>query len=227
MPGTERSKQYFDTQAGDFEAAYKDGRQIKDPVRRFLYRYFIRTDRRNIRLEAIIELAESRLGTLQGKRILDLGCGPGLYTLEYARRGASVTGVDFSPAMLDLARRNAETAKLGSLIEYRQADLASYEAAETYDLIIMSGLTEYLPKQGIPGLLTRLRGNMGGPMIVTFARQWTLFSLLRVLWLGSKGLRLALFSDREIDALLAGGFRRQGMRTIAGYRVVMFDRQPD
>ena len=35
-----------------------------------------------------------------GCRILDITCGPGLYAVELARRGARITGIDFSPASI-------------------------------------------------------------------------------------------------------------------------------
>lgn len=53
------------------------------------------------RLRAI-ELAE--LGDVSGKTLLHLQCHFGLDTLAWARRGALVTGVDFSPRAIDLAR---------------------------------------------------------------------------------------------------------------------------
>ena len=39
---------------------------------------------------------------------LDLGCGTGKMTLELARRGYDMTGIDYSPEMLDIAREAAE-----------------------------------------------------------------------------------------------------------------------
>ena len=42
--------------------------------------------------------------TLSGKRVLDLGCGPGLYARRMADRGAIVTGVDFSERSIAHAR---------------------------------------------------------------------------------------------------------------------------
>ena len=36
--------------------------------------------------------------------VLDLGCGTGKMTLELARRGYDMTGVDYSPEMLDVGR---------------------------------------------------------------------------------------------------------------------------
>jgi 2-polyprenyl-3-methyl-5-hydroxy-6-metoxy-1,4-benzoquinol methylase len=45
-----------------------------------------------------------------GSRVLDLGCGPGLYTLRLAVTGAGVTGVDFSASSIAYARRRPKPA---------------------------------------------------------------------------------------------------------------------
>lgn len=45
------------------------------------------------------------LGPVRGLRLLDAGCGPGLYVAELLRAGALVTGFDASPLMVDLARQ--------------------------------------------------------------------------------------------------------------------------
>lgn len=60
-------------------------------------------------------------GNISGKRLLDMGCGEGAETLEWARLGAEVVGVDNSPKQLEAAQRNAE--KLGISCEWVQADL--------------------------------------------------------------------------------------------------------
>ena len=60
--------------------------------------------------------------------ILDLGCGPGLYTSQLAKLGHECTGVDFSPASIDYAREYARKAHLRcsyELQDIRNADLGS------------------------------------------------------------------------------------------------------
>jgi SAM-dependent methyltransferase len=61
----------------------------------------------------------------QPARILDLGCGPGLYTSRLAALGHSCVGIDFSPAAIEYARQQIEEAGLDCryhLEDVRQAE---------------------------------------------------------------------------------------------------------
>ena len=59
----------------------------------------------------------SLVPAVEGCRVLDLGCGPGVYAVELTKRGAHVTGLDVSPAMLRQARK-----RLGQTCPLVQAD---------------------------------------------------------------------------------------------------------
>ncbi len=76
-------------------------------------------------------------GQLAGKkaRILDLGCGPGLYTHRLAKAGHDCVGVDFSPASIDYAKRRA--AADGMAIEYALEDVRTYQPCGRFDLVMM------------------------------------------------------------------------------------------
>lgn len=67
--------------------------------------------------------------------ILDLGCGPGLYTEQLAERGHSVTGVDISTNSIQYAQESAQ--KKGLNIIYRNQDYLDLDERETFDLILM------------------------------------------------------------------------------------------
>lgn len=75
--------------------------------------------RRAASIDAMVGWIDARLG-LAGKTVTDLGCGPGLYTARMARRGARVTGVDFSESSIRHARAAADAD--GLAIDYRIAD---------------------------------------------------------------------------------------------------------
>ncbi|MBG0647207.1 class I SAM-dependent methyltransferase [Enterobacter hormaechei] len=71
-----------------------------------------------------------------GACILDLGCGPGLYTRQLAKRGFRCTGVDFSPASIAWARQQAQADGLD--ITYHQHDVRGYEPDRQFDFIMMT-----------------------------------------------------------------------------------------
>ncbi len=68
--------------------------------------------------------------------ILDLGCGPGLYTELLAKKGHKITGVDFSKNSIEFARKRAEKNK--HEIEYINANYLELELEENrFDLVMM------------------------------------------------------------------------------------------
>jgi SAM-dependent methyltransferase len=79
-----------------------------DPVSRGHAERYAEHEWSNLNTGLIDEL-ERRVGGLQGKRVLDLGAGPGQYAVEFARRGARVTWHDISRNYLAVARSRAES----------------------------------------------------------------------------------------------------------------------
>ena len=66
--------------------------------------------------------------------VLDLGCGTGKMTLELARRGYDMTGIDISPDMLDIARAAAE--KEGHDVLWLCQDMREFELYGTVDAVV-------------------------------------------------------------------------------------------
>jgi SAM-dependent methyltransferase len=65
-----------------------------------------------------------------GAAVLDLGCGPGRHSLELARRGFAVTGVDRTAAYLNEARRRAAEQDLA--VEFVQADMRQFSRPDAF-----------------------------------------------------------------------------------------------
>jgi ubiquinone/menaquinone biosynthesis C-methylase UbiE len=75
---------------------------------------------------------------------LDIGCGTGFLSFEFAARGHRVTGVDFSAAMIEKAR--AKAAACGAAIRFEEADAEALPfAAARFDLAASRHLLWTLP----------------------------------------------------------------------------------
>jgi ubiquinone/menaquinone biosynthesis C-methylase UbiE len=82
-----------------------------------------------------------------GKRVLEVGCGIGTDTVNFARAGARVTAIDLSDRSLDIARKRAAIYGLSG-ITFVQADaehLAATVAVEPYDLVYSFGVIHHTP----------------------------------------------------------------------------------
>jgi 2-polyprenyl-3-methyl-5-hydroxy-6-metoxy-1,4-benzoquinol methylase len=83
-----------------------------------------------------------------GKRVLDIGCGIGTDTINFARAGAQVTAVDLSDKSIDLARKRAAVFGSEDEIQFRLGNveqLSSFVPVEPYDLIYSFGVIHHTP----------------------------------------------------------------------------------
>jgi cyclopropane fatty-acyl-phospholipid synthase-like methyltransferase len=83
---------------------------------------------------AEVEFLVAHLRLEPGARVLDVGCGTGRHSIELARRGYAVTGVDISRGMLDEAARAAEAAEVS--VELIETDATQFAATSLYDAAI-------------------------------------------------------------------------------------------
>jgi 2-polyprenyl-3-methyl-5-hydroxy-6-metoxy-1,4-benzoquinol methylase len=88
--------------------------------------------------DALHAIEAAELGDISGKRVLHLQCHIGRDTLCLARRGAVVTGLDFSSAALDVARRLAEDTGLSADFVLGTVDQAPHLTPGPFDLVFTS-----------------------------------------------------------------------------------------
>jgi len=88
----------------------------------------------------------------RGKKVLEIGCGIGTDTINFARRGAQVTTVDLSEKSLELARTRASVFGLQDEIRFCPGDaeeLSRFVPVEPYDLIYSFGVIHHTPHPDI------------------------------------------------------------------------------
>jgi SAM-dependent methyltransferase len=97
-------------------------------------------------------------------RILDLGCGPGLYAAPFTKLGHTYTGIDFSPACIEYALANAPA---GS--GYQLADTRSAAFGSGYGLVLfIFGALNIIPVQDARAILQKAYAALepGGKLVL-------------------------------------------------------------
>jgi ubiquinone/menaquinone biosynthesis C-methylase UbiE len=96
-------------------------------------------------------LGEEIFRGLEGiRRGLDVGCGPGQFTILVAERtlAAEVWGVDLAPTMIELARRHAAESPAAGRLHFEVADVARLPFPDDhFDAVLSSGSIKHWPDQ--------------------------------------------------------------------------------
>jgi SAM-dependent methyltransferase len=79
-------------------------------------------------------------------RVLDLGCGPGLYASRLARLGHTCKGIDFSPASIAYARAEAEREGLDCTYVHQDIRIADYGTGFDLVMFIFGELNAFRPE---------------------------------------------------------------------------------
>ena len=86
-------------------------------------------------IEESVNWMVHKLKLNSSSRIIDFGCGPGLYTTKFAEMGIKVSGIDFSQNSINYAKKTATEKKLE--INYFTQNYLEFQTKEKFDLIIM------------------------------------------------------------------------------------------
>jgi len=133
---TKKTSTFFDLYARDFDDIYNTKKSF---LNRFVNKYFrksmiIRYDKTIKECDPIIE-----------KRVVDIGCGPGHYSLALANKGAEfVLGLDFSKEMIELANQKAEKQGIKNICKFIVADFMEYDFEMMFDYSIIMGFMDYI-----------------------------------------------------------------------------------
>jgi len=82
-----------------------------------------------------VEWIASEFNIGRDTKIADFGCGPGLYAARLAKRGANVTGIDFSKRSIEYAKEVAAREQLK--INYVNQNYLEFETEDLFDLVLM------------------------------------------------------------------------------------------
>jgi 2-polyprenyl-6-hydroxyphenyl methylase / 3-demethylubiquinone-9 3-methyltransferase len=95
-----------------------------------------------LRLDYIL----NKTGDLQGKQVLDVGCGGGILSESLAKAGANVTAIDMAEQSLNIAQIHAQQNQL--TIDYRLESVEQHlqHTSQRYDIITCMEMLEHVPE---------------------------------------------------------------------------------
>ncbi|HRQ67162.1 MAG TPA: methyltransferase domain-containing protein [Candidatus Syntrophosphaera sp.] len=126
---------YFDSYANEFDSIYGSWKGLPHRLVNRYLRGSVR-ERFKLTLEAC--------SPVEGKTVLDVGCGPGHYSVGLAMLGAKeVTGIDFAPGMVELARAKAAEKHLQEVCKFEVRDFFSVTGS-SYNYLILMGFMDYI-----------------------------------------------------------------------------------
>jgi ubiquinone/menaquinone biosynthesis C-methylase UbiE len=198
-------RQRFERDAQSFDAIYR--------LERSPFWRWVNTTLRKAVFERYAITFE-QAGNVTGKEVLDVGCGSGVYSVDFARRGARrVVGVDFSDNMLRLARQEAEQHRVADRCEFIRADFLEVELEDKFDISIAMGVFDYVPDQ--VSFLRKMAALTVGKVIVAFPSHSLLREparRLRYKLVGKGDIFLYSQDDVELIAAEAGLQNRKIIR---------------
>jgi len=174
-----------------------------------------------LEMDAILALAEIK----PGERVVDIGCGTGIYTVEVAQRGAHVIGVDPSMEMITIAQEKLRQAGLTGQFVCGSAEALPFRSGK-FDLAlaVTSLCFVHSPDRAIEEMRRVLRP--GGRLVLGELNRFSLWAFLRRL----KGFfretiysQAHFWSRQELGRLLrAKGFHLDTVHTLLYFPPIPF-----
>ncbi len=187
-----RQSEFWDSELTAFDAIYT---HKKSKVQVWLDRIF-RKDMFE-RFEFTMDNSEP----IKGKTFLDVGCGSGQYSIEFARRGAGhVVGLDISNNMVHASQEYAKRNSVDVECNFMQSDLLEYKTDAKFDITIGIGLFDYI-KEPLP-VVKKMRELTAGKVILSFPRLFTWRAPVRKARLAIKKCNVYFYTKNGIRRLM-------------------------
>ena len=141
-----------------------------------LLQIYLRKYRTNYYRAKFNETAKLLPKNVEGKKVLDIGCCAGFFSIYCAKKGAKVLGIDISKNAVEAAKLNAKKNNLTKNTEFILGDFMELDLPEEhYDIIICKDIIEHIPDDiGFVKKISKLLKHGGTTIIST--QNWQCFN---------------------------------------------------
>ena len=185
---------------------------IYDKNKSFIWRILDFIFRRSIQRR--YELTLDECFDIKNKKILDIGCGPGKYSVTLAKmQPQKVVGIDFSEDMLAKAKQLAIDNKVQEICRFVNADFSRYVVQEKFDVCLAIGFFDYIKNP--LATLEKTKSICQGKVIISFPAKWRLRNIVRIIRLKFLRCPVYFYTIKQIeDLLVKSGFKNFKIKTV-------------
>ena len=149
-------------------------------------------------------------GSLAGKRVLDLGCGAGAFSIWFGQQNAQVIGIDRDADKVGAARLYAQRAGIAKRASFICADVCALDLAKSFDFIFAKDIVEHVDDQRFMQVIAKWMRPQARLLLSTH-NSWSLQYLLAATaskflgkgpYLGTDPSHLRMYSPKSLQALL-------------------------
>lgn len=192
----EGARTYFDHVPRQWDAIYSHENRVMYAFNRLLRKGIFQRH----------ELTFRKCGEITGATVLDLGCGTGRYSVEFAKRGAArVTGIDFAPSMVAFSQRMASEMGVADRCEFICGDVLTLSLRQTFDIVAALGLFDYLSEP--VSVVERISSLTSRVFVASFPSHgflWGLQRRIRYNWM--RGCSIYHYTRDQLEKLLSPHF---------------------
>ena len=184
-------KTFFSAYAEDFDSIYGDGKKrnffnkVADKLfRKSMYERYKRT---------INFILQNKAGS-----VLDVGCGSGRYSIDLAENGVSVTGVDLSKNMLDIAKKNSQKFDFNN--KYLLGSYLDVDIENKHEIAILMGFFDYISNP--LEIFIKLKKDTSNYILASFPKSGGMLGLQRKIRYRMRNCQLFYYDKKYLDNLM-------------------------
>lgn len=186
-------RDFFHGYAGDFDAIYGHatkrnafGRWIDRNLRAVMRRRFEETLKHTAKKEI--------------RSILDVGCGPGRYSVEFLKQGKNVVALDLAEGMLVIAKKAVGAIEHSGSVAFIKADYLMHRFPEKFDAACLMGLFDYIREPVT--VLKKLNSEVSKEIYASFPKRSGFLALTRQVRYRLRNCPLYMYSLSDVERIL-------------------------
>lgn len=190
---TQDVKKFFHGYAADFDSIYghTKSRSGFDKLMDKMFRQSMR-----LRFEETVKASENPAV----HSVLDVGCGSGVYCVEFLKQGKNVLGLDLADGMLAIAKQKTAAFQNTGKIDFVLADYMDYTPSQKWDAACLMGFFDYI-KEPVP-LIKKLQKDITKELYMSFPKKMGFLTWQRKVRYNMRHCPLYFYSKNSLVEIL-------------------------